>query len=82
MKNGKTTVTRDEFERSTKILTRWLAKVERAKTIVKYWEDAEAKNRDAIGKNVLVAIVTDNTGKTTLQCEAIAQLAAVPADAK
>jgi len=58
----KSKVTRDQYERSKKVLDRWESKVFKAKSLVKHWEGVEAKNKDRIGKNVLMAIVTDETG--------------------
>jgi hypothetical protein len=75
MKNGTFKVVREEYERSRKILNRWEQKVSRAKAIVKFWEAAEQKNKDMIGRNVLKAVVTDATGRATIHFESPAQIA-------
>jgi hypothetical protein len=71
--NGKYKTTREEFERSKKILARWEEKVVRAKAIVKFWEKVEATNRKRIGENVLMSITQDLTG-TTIHCESPARV--------
>jgi len=43
---------------------------------VKHWEAVAKKNEKRIGENVLMAIVTDETG-SSIQCESPIQLAVI-----
>ncbi len=74
MKNGQVKITREQYDRSKKILDRSEEKVFKAKALVQRWDTVEAKNKDKIGKNVLMAILTDSTGKVTIRFESPAQL--------